>query len=253
VTLDVSLVGVFLLVLARTSAWVMAAPVFSTKGIASLGRLALAIALSLFLAPLAVGHATVPDTEIGFALVAGGQILVGLALGWATGLLMHAFEVAGSAIDTASGFSVGALLDPMSGVQSSTFSRFTNLLFVTLFFASNAHHVVLEGFTRSFQAVPADKFPAINGDALLGLGHAVTGLILAAIEIGAPVLGALFLTEVALAVAARFAPQANVFMIGLPLKVLVTLLAMGTALVWLPTRLSGLVDTAVRTGAGLLR
>lgn len=252
-TLDVSLVSVFLLVLARTSAWVMAAPVFSTKGIASLGRLGLALALSMFLAPLAVGHTHVPDTTVGFALVAGGQVLVGLALGWATGLLLHAFEVAGSAIDVTSGFSVGALLDPMSGVQATTFSRFSNLLFTTLFFASNAHHVVLEGFTRSFQALPADRLPAFNADAVLGIGHAVTGLILAAIEIGAPVLGALFLTEVALAVAARFAPQANVFMIGLPLKVLVTLLAMGTALVWLPTRLSGLVDTAVRTGSTLLR
>lgn len=250
--LDLTILGAFLMVLARTSAWVMAAPVFGVRGAGALGRLGLSLALSVFLAPLVAEKAAIPADTIPFVLAAAGQVLVGLALGWATGLLLHAFEVAGHAIDLSSGFSVGTLLDPVSGAQAAVFSRFANLLFIVLFFATDSHQTVVEGFVRSFEAVPAGQFPALGAGAVEGLGRAVGTLLLAALEVGAPVLGALFLTEVVLAVAARFAPQANVFLIGLPAKVLVTLLAMGSALVFLPGRVALLVEGSVRLGARLL-
>ncbi len=43
-------ISVFLLVLARTGAWVVAAPVLSAKGVSLIGGLALAFALALFVA-----------------------------------------------------------------------------------------------------------------------------------------------------------------------------------------------------------
>src|SRR4051812_35193137 len=150
----------------------------------------------MFLAPLVKGTTGVPQDTIPFALAAAGQVLVGLILGWGTGLLLHAFEAAGAVIDISSGFSVAALLDPVSGSTAAVFARFSNMLFVTLFFATNAYDAVLRGFTRSFDAVPADTFPGFSGDAASSIAHAVSGLVLAAIQIGAPVLGALFLTEV---------------------------------------------------------
>jgi flagellar biosynthetic protein FliR len=249
---DLTLLGVFVMVLARTAAWVMAAPVFGVRGAGAVGRLGLAVALSVFLAPLVAERAAVPADTVPFALAAAGQVVVGLALGWATGLLLHAFEVAGHAIDLSSGFSVGTLLDPVNGAQAAVFSRFANMLFIVLFFATESHQTVLEGFARSFVAVPPGAFPAVGAGVAEGLGRAVGTLLLAALEVGAPVLGALFLTEVALAVAARFAPQANVFVIGLPAKVLVTLLAMGSALVLLPGRVAVLVEGSVRLGARVL-
>lgn len=251
-TLDATLVAAFVLVLARTSAWVIAAPIFSAKGLSSIGRLAMAISLSVFLAPLVVSGRTLP-TEIGpFAGLVFGQVLVGLILGWATGLLLHAFEAAGTAIDTASGLSVGSILDPVTGTPTAVFARLTNIVFLALLFATNAHHALIEGFAGSFQAVPIDRFPVLGETGALAAGHAVTGILLAALEIGAPVLGALFLTEVALALTSRFVPQANVFAVGLPAKVLVALLAFGSALVFFPTRLTGLLDSALRTGAGFI-
>lgn len=252
---DLTLLGAFLMVLARTSAWVMAAPVFGVRGAGALGRLGLSLALSVFLAPLVAREAAIPADTVTFVAVAAGQIVVGLALGWVTGLLLHAFEVAGHVIDLSSGFSVGTVLDPVSGAQAAVFSRFANLLFIVLFFATGSHETVLEGFVRSFRAVPAGHLPLLggaSGSVPGGVGSAVGMLLVAALEVGGPVLGALFLTEVVLAVAARFAPQANVFLIGLPAKVLVTLLAMGSALVLLPGRVTGLVEASVRLGQRFL-
>ena len=250
--LDFAVVAAFVLVMARTSAWVVAAPVFSARGLSSVGRLALALALSLFLAPLVGAGRTLPTDVAPFAGLVLGQVLVGLLLGWATGLLLQAFEAAGTAIDTASGLSIGSLLDPVSGTPAAVFARLTNMVFLALLFATNAHQALIEGFVRSFGAVPIDRFPVLGESGALAAGHAVTGILLAALEIGAPVLGALFLTEVALALTSRFVPQANVFAVGLPVKVLVALLALGSALVFFPARLTALVDHSLQTGAGLL-
>jgi flagellar biosynthetic protein FliR len=253
VELDIAVAGGFLLSLARTSAWVMAAPVFGSRGMGSVGRLALALALSMFLAPLAARSGDVPTDIVEFAVTMVGQVIVGLLLGWATGLVVHAVEAAGAAIDLAGGFTIGSLIDPFTGNQSALFARFANLVFVTLLFASNAHELLMAGFVRSFEAVPADRFPVLGADTVAGAASAVGLLLVVAIEIGAPVLGVLFLTEVALGLAARFAPQANVFMLGMPLKALVTFGATGAALVFLPGRIGDLVRQSIDLGTGLLR
>jgi flagellar biosynthesis protein FliR len=247
VTVDGQVVVGFLLVLARTASWAMTAPVFSTKGLASAGRLALALGVAMWLAPL-VPVSSVPEAPAAFVIVVVGQVIVGLVLGWVTSLLLHAFEIAGSCIDVASGFSLSQVFDPISGTNVSIFSRFTNLLFAVLLIVTNGHHVLIEGLVRSFAAAPPDRFPVLGGPD--GPAHAVGSLLVAALEVGAPVLGALFLTEVVLALAARAAPQANVFAVGLPAKVLVTFVVLGSTLVFLPGHVAGLLDGAVRMGAG---
>lgn len=243
-TLDAAVVAAFLLCLARTSAWVITAPFMSGKAFPSLAKLAVAISISIFAAPL-VDASKVPADVLPFAGIALGQVLIGLAIGWSTGLFLHAFEMAGSMIDAASGFSIGSLFDPVSGTQNTVYARFYNLLFMVLLFVTNAHLTLIGGFVRSFVALPADKFPMIGVGGPAAIGTAVSQLMVAALQIGAPVLGALFLTEVALAMAARFAPQANIFSVGLPLKVMVSILAIGTALILLPQHLDGLVNNGM--------
>lgn len=252
-TISIPVALSFMLVLARSSAWVMTAPVFAARGMAGMGRLALAVSLSIFLAPMQAGQMQGVDGEVvNFVVLLVGQVLVGLLLGWATGILLQAFEAAGSMIDLSSGFSMNSLIDPLSGNNSAVFARFANLLFVTLLVTTGAHLVLIRGFVRSFDALPAGAGLTIGDGALVVLAGAVGGLLVAALEIGAPVLGVLFLTEVVLAVAARFAPQANVFLVGLPLKVSVAMLAMGTALIYVPAHMEGLVEASLRLGSRVI-
>lgn len=244
-TLDPTLLAAFLLVLARTSAWVLTAPFMAGKALPGLAKLAFALSLSVFIAPT-VQADKVPSDVVNFAGIALGQVLIGLALGWATGLFLHAFEMAGTMVDAQSGFSIGAIFDPISGAQVSIFGRFNQMLFLVLLFVTNAHLTLIGGFVRSFSALPADVFPVLGLAGPGAAGAAVSQLMVAALEIAAPVLGALFLTEVALAMASRFAPQANVFSVGLPLKVMVSFLAMGSALILLPRHLPGLLEGGMR-------
>ena len=70
-------------------------------------------------------------------------------------------------------------------------------------------------------------------------------LILGALEIGAPLVGALLLAEVTLALGARFAPQANIFMVSLPFKAFVVFALMGNVLIYLPLYAERISERAV--------
>ncbi len=241
----------FALVVARSFAWLVAAPVFGDRGVSNTGRIALALALGVFLTPM-VGPTSSADLTLGpFLMLVVGQIVVGLLLGWVVGVLLAAFEMAGHHIDLISGFSVSMLFDPMSGSQSGVFTRFSRLMFVTLLFATGAYQTLIGGFVLSFRAVPLGSMPDIVFDVptVLRLFGTMT---VASLQIAAPVLGALFLTEVTLAMAQRFAPTANVFVLGLSVKTMVTLAVLGTSLAFYPLFLGRLISVAQRAGAALV-
>jgi len=245
-------ISAFMLVLARTSSWVVAAPVLSSRGMSSIGRLAVAVALALFVTPL-VPRDHIPNALPAYLAAAGAQVMIGLALGFLTNLLFTAFDVAGSLTDLAGGFSYAAIVDPLSGQPAALFSRLFTMCFSALFFVTDAHLTVVGGFVSSFQALPVDKLPSFDAGAAATLAHAVTQVLLSAFQVAAPLLGVLFLTDVALGLAARFVPQANAIQLALPAKTLVALTTAGAVLALLPHSLASLVGPANDLPGGVFR
>jgi len=245
-------ISVFLLVLARTGAWVITAPVLSARGMSPIGRLAAAVALALFVTPLMADQRTPADLP-GWTMAVGGQVAIGLALGWLTNLLFVAFEVAGSLADLTGGFSFATIVDPLSGQPGAAMQRLFTLCFSAIFFVSDAYQVVVGGFVRSFSGLPLDHLPSLSSGTASALGHATTQVIVSALEVAAPLLGVLFLTDVALGFAARFVPQANALALAMPVKTLVALSVAGATLALLPAHAASLLEPAVRLPGEVLR
>lgn len=245
-------ISVFLLVLARTGAWVVTAPVLSAKGMSPVGRLAAAFALAVFVTPL-MADLKVPDQLPAYVTAVLAQVAIGLVLGLLTNLLFAAFEVAGSLADLSGGFSYAQIVDPLSGQPAAAFSRLFTVCFSAIFFVSDAYQVVLGGFVQSFTALPLDHLPSLSTGTAGVLGHAATRVLLSALEVAAPLLGVLFLTDVALGLAARFVPQANAMSLAMPVKTLVALTAAGATLALLPAHAAHLLDPALQLPFEVLR
>ena len=245
-------ISVFLLVLARTGAWVVTAPVLSAKGMSPIGRLAAAFALAVFVTPL-MAEAKVPADLPGYVTAVLAQVAIGLVLGLLTNLLFAAFEVAGSLADLSGGFSYAQIVDPLSGQPAAAFSRLFTVCFSAIFFVSDAYQVVLGGFVQSFHALPLDHLPSLSTGTAGVLGHAATRVMLSALEVAAPLLGVLFLTDVALGLAARFVPQANAMALAMPVKTLVALTAAGATLALLPAHAAHLLDPALQLPFEVIR
>jgi flagellar biosynthetic protein FliR len=242
--LDQNTLVAFLLVLARTSAWSVSSPIIGIKQIPGFARLALAVPLALFVTPTAI-HEAVPTDLTGFAVSAVIQIGVGLALGFLTGVLLTAVEMAGGLADLESGFSYGSVIDPITGSDGATFARLANLLLIAILFAGSGASTIIGGFLDSFRTLPLGGVPHLAQDGAGGLGHLLAGATLSSVEIAAPLLGAIFLTDIALGLFSRLVPQANILSVGLSLKAFVAFAALGTVLLLLPGEISGLLEPAI--------
>jgi flagellar biosynthetic protein FliR len=250
ITLDPVWISGFLLAMVRSVAWVFVCPPFGTNMVPIPVKIGLAGALSLALGPQL--------TELAVPLEAGPlvgaaalQVFAGLALGFLGVLLFSAFQAAGSFVDLFGGFAAAQLYDPMTQQTSSVFGRFYQVLATVLLFAVDGHLLLVRGFLDSFEAAPF----MLPGGGTEGLGDGlISGLgmfFVAALEIAAPLLAALFLADVAMGLLARAAPDLNVFLLGLPAKILLTLSIAGLTLPLLPGAVERLVETVAGAGSAM--
>jgi flagellar biosynthesis protein FliR len=98
-------------------------------------------------------------------------------------------------------------------------------------------------------------------DASLQLHAGLTGVVVtlvnemvrAGVELALPVMGVMLMFELALGLAARFAPQANVFLLGLPAKLLAAITVVGSAWVLFPDAMDRTQGTVARSFEAALR
>jgi flagellar biosynthetic protein FliR len=213
----------FLLVLARVGGIFTTAPIFGNVNVTPMVRVAVALALAFVFMPMA-RITSVPTELLPFVAAVIKEAIVGLAMGFLASLMFAAIQMAGAYVDLQVGFGFAQIVDPMTRESHAVLSQFQNFAATLLFLALNGHHLMISGLADSFGILPLGAM-AIKGGAVSGLVTAFAGIFLAALKIGAPVVGAIFLTDVALGILARTVPQLNVFVVGLPAKMAVALLA----------------------------
>lgn len=240
--IDPGLFTGFFLALVRASAWVAFAPPFNNKAIPAQTKAGLAAALSLAAAPTLAGDAQLGNAEFITSMVM--QVAVGLALALITQLLIAALQAAGTLVDTFAGYSISTMYDPLADTSAAVFGRMYQLVAITLLFAINGHRVLVRGFLNSFDAIGTGGFEIDKFGSLLT--RDLTLFFVAAVEIAAPVLAVLFLTEVAMGLLSRAAPAMNVFALAFPIRVAVALLLVGTSLPLLVPAISRLVGEIAR-------
>jgi flagellar biosynthetic protein FliR len=250
ITVDPVWVSGFLLAMVRATAWVFVCPPFGTRMVPTPVKIGLAASLAIAMGPQ-LRDLAVPLEAGPLIGAAALQVFAGLALGFLGVLLFAAFQAAGSFVDLFGGFAAAQLYDPTTEQTSAVFGRFYQMLATVLLFAVDGHLLLVRGFLDSFGAAPF----ALPGGGSEGLSSGlVDGLgmfFLASLEIVAPLLAALFLADVALGLLARAAPDLNVFLLGLPGKLLLTLSLVGLTLPLLPGAVRTLAETVARAGTAM--
>lgn len=222
VSISTPLLVSFVLATVRAAAYLMVAPPFATRAVPTPVKAALAFALALPVAPrLQVDVTGLTTGRLVSAVVL--QVLTGTALGFVTYLLFAAVQSAGDLIDLQGGFTLAAAYDPLSMTQNSVFGKLTSQLGTMLLFALGGHLVLLRGFEASYDVVPLDGTISLQRIATVTT-TALSEFLLAALEIAGPLLGVLFIVDVALGLLTRVAPALNVFSLMFPAKILATLL-----------------------------
>ena len=219
----------FILVLARISPLFVLAPIFSSRMMPARARGVCAVALAIGMAPIAMADRKVPTEVFSIAELMVKEVLIGLAFAFAVAVVFAAVNIAGSFLDTLVGFSFGSLIDPITGTQSPVLSQIYGLVGVLVFIAIGGDGLMIQGLAKTYDLVPLLAFPSTA--ALVGGANAAfTGIFVSALQIAAPVLIAVTITDAAFGIVSRVAPQMNVFAVGLPAKIIVALLILGASL-----------------------
>lgn len=183
------------------------------------------IGLSMFLAFILVPYLPARPEQEGlwqWILPVASEALTGLLLGFVVNMILGTVYLAGQLIDLPIGFSMAAVFDPHTGLQTPIMAQFLRVVAVLVMFMSNGHHELLQALAASFQVVPVGgmRFDEGATEALL---NAFAGLFLVGLRIALPVVAALLVTDIALGIVTRAVPQINVFVIGFPIKIVVGL------------------------------
>ena len=241
---SLSTVIAILLASVRAGVWLALCPPFNNRGTPSTVKGLLSIAIALPLAPKLAAQVP-PDLSAAY-LVANAveQAAVGASLAFLTMLIFAATQVAGNLIDLVGGFTLAFAFDPFSLQGNAVFGRFYGLITMAIMYATDAHQLILRGFTQSYTAIPLDGTMSVNHFAQLvttGTGQ----MFLAGLQIAAPLVGIMLAVDVALGLLTRAAPALNPFSFGFPAKILLTLLVAGTAMMLLPNAMANLTDRSL--------
>lgn len=253
----------FLLAFFRLGGMLAFAPILGHRSVPVLHRAGLAALLALVVAPVvgSPGRDRTGDA-LGLVLVVAGELVIGLAIGLVATLVMAGVQAAGELIGYQMGFGLAALYDPAFGAQVTVLTRFQDFFALLLVLSLNGHHLLIRAVAGSFQRVPAGALALQPSTAAGAAGVVALGgkVFRSGLELAAPVVGALLVINVALALLARVAPQTNVFVVGLPLTVAVGLFGVvetfphfAQALARLTAEMSGDLDTLLLGAARALR
>jgi flagellar biosynthetic protein FliR len=231
-TLDARwLTSVFLLSL-RLAAVFLMTPLLAAASVPVRVRVLLVMALAATLS-LGLPAASVSTTSVATILDSAGALFQAgateLALGatLALGILLAfaAFSVAGRLLGIQIGFGLGQVLDPASNVAVPILDSAFNQVAVLVFFMSNGHHALLRGVAYSLEKFPLGQAWPMEV-AFSPVLKQVAGLFSLGFALAAPVVFCILMVEMALGVVARNLPQVNMLAVGIPLKVVVGLLAL---------------------------
>lgn len=221
-------ISVFMLIFCRMTAFFVVAPVFSSRGVPNTFKIGLSAMIALLILMIQGTNQVIPQ-DLGYVLMIIREVLIGLLMGFVAYLIFSVILTAGSFIDIQIGFGMANVLDPMTGASAPVLGNFKYIIATLVFLSINGHHYLLDAVIRSYNWIPLsnDVFQRIyRGGVTEFLVSTFSQSFTLAFQMAAPLVVALFLTDVALGFLARTAPQFNVFVIGIPLKIIVGLVVL---------------------------
>lgn len=216
---------VFLLIFCRITAFFVVVPVFSSQSVPTTFKIGLSFFVSMVIFSSGSMNIAVAQ-DLGYVLLIMREVLIGLLLGFVAYLMFMTIQTAGSFIDIQIGFGIANVIDPMTGASAPIIGNFKYMIALLLFLSMNGHHYLLDAIVYSYKWVPLDNnlfLKMIDGSLSEFLVRTFAQSFMLAFQMSAPLVAALFLTDVGLAFLARTAPQYNVFVIGVPLKIIIGL------------------------------
>ena len=213
----------------RPGAAFLAAPVFGASFVPV--QLRLIVALAIGIPALSATNFVLPADGLasieGFMMVVG-EVMAGLAIGFAVQIGFSAAVLAGETIGNTMGLGFASMMDPASGQQNPMLGQFLTILATFLFLAIGGHLALAATIVESYRALPPGE-AWLTAESIRGLVLFGGVLFAAGLSIALPVGFAILLVQIVMGMLARSAPQLNLFSVGMPAALLAGIVLLAIA------------------------
>lgn len=211
----------FILVIFRMAGLVISSPIFGRVNVPARVKLGLALALGymafVYIPPVAD---ITYNSLVSFALVVAGEILIGIIVAFATNVFFTLTYTAGQLIDMQIGFGIVNVYDPQNNTQVPMVGNIYNILLLIVFWGVDGHHKVLDIMFTSLHSLPVGNVgmsPSIGLAAAEIFAKAFTMGVMVAL----PIIASGLVIEICFGAIMRTVPQLNMFVVGVPIKLIV--------------------------------
>lgn len=215
----------YLLLFLRVSGLLFTSQLFGRKNIPQIVKITYCLALTAVFAmaspPVAVQYRTVAELVLKAVL----ELMFGVILGFVTAAFFQLVFTSGNLMDMQIGFGMVNVFDPGSNLQVPVTGNLLSIAMLLCFFLSDGYQQLFALLLRSLSRVPVGQV-SINPQIAAVAAELFSASFLLAIQVAMPVIIAALLSEVALGVMIRTVPQLNMFVVGIPLKLLVGLIVL---------------------------
>jgi flagellar biosynthetic protein FliR len=218
----------FLLIFVRVSGIFVFSPLFSSQNVPNVLKVGFSFIFSLLLTTtLKVDFLNQVDTN--YLVLIVKELMVGIMIGFISYAFFSTFYILGQIIDMEIGFGMVNVIDPQNKIQVPVMGNFYYILSFLILLITNGHHVIIKALVDSYQYIPIGKFYISEATAyqLISILGKTFSL---GFRIAAPIVVTMLLIDILLGVLSRTIPQMNVFVVGMPLKIVVGLLIIAVSL-----------------------
>lgn len=234
--------------LARILALLVSAPPFNNAGLSGFVRLILGLTIALAITPALPPIPAMDPASGRGLLILAQQMLIGLGMGFSLRMVFSAVDMAGTMIGTQMGLGFATAYDPQSASQTAVISEFLGMLALLVFLAINGHLMVISTLVDSFTSLPIGT--SMHPGTWSNIAHAGGVVFSSGVLLSLPIVVALLITNIALGVLGRVAPQLNLMAIGFPVTIVLGFVALLVSMSFLSAPLLQLFEFGLRSMTG---
>ena len=226
------ILNIFLLVLVRITGMFLLSPILGRLNIPNYYKVGFCFMFSLIVAnTVPVPDISAYNTLFSYTVLIAKEFLVGFMFGFISYVLFSSIYIAGQLIDMRIGFGMVSVFDPVSNIQIPITADFY-VVFATLFMlVTDSHHLLIKAVADSFRILPVGTV-TFEGEIAKQTADLFSAVFTTGFKIAAPVTATIMITDLALGIVSKSMPQLNVFILGMPVKIIlglaVILLTIGT-------------------------
>ncbi len=212
----------FILILVRVTGLFVISPIFGRNNLPTIMKIGLSITVALILLPLKInGFYLEIDNMRTLMFWSISEFLIGIIIGLIAFIYFSIVYLAGTIVDIQMGFGMVNIMDPQTNAQMPLMGGFYNILLTLVFLTINGHHQMIKSLIYSYEILPIGFNISVSESLINYLIKIFTDTFILAFQLSAPILIAIFLANVILGILARTMPQMNIFIVGLPLKIVI--------------------------------